>query len=99
MPSRAYCAWTHPSRAGALRSALRVRSADVQERDISTVFYPVWLESAAETLSVRIQGRFVTLLGEQRVDEEARLYELRFVWEQGRLWLMSVREREAVQSS
>jgi conjugal transfer pilus assembly protein TraE len=84
--------YTDPSGYGSLRAQLVARAERLKAQDMSTVFYPVDIQTNPQTLIVQLQGDIKTMVGQQVINTTRQYYQMQYTYHQGRLLVKSFDE-------
>ena len=70
----------HPKAYGQVRGELLKIQGDVISRRVSTAFYPISMDIAEKALKVRVEGDFLTFIGNKMSSKERRTFEIAYIY-------------------
>ena len=85
---------SHASARGDIVSWVETEAAGLKRRDLSSAFYPMGIEVAANELAAEVTGELVSWLGREEVARARKRYRLVFAMDGGRIGLLRFEERE-----
>ena len=76
--SKAILKIIHPSFFGAMKNELNKRNSSVENKRISTVFFPQIINVKHKKNTVQIEGKLSTYIGKQEVEFEQKTYQITY---------------------
>jgi len=70
----------HPKAYGKVKGVLLKIQGDVISRRVSTAFYPISMDIAENALKVRVEGDFLTFVGNKMSSNKRRTFEIAYIY-------------------